>query len=320
MRGLWPLGLGLAVWQMVSLGFGVGEFAYDQPPPLLAMLAAAAMVSGWVALGVWTGHHRVRTYVWFATVSWLLVLAMLVLVKFALLAEGGSVGPWHDALIIPILLAGGPLHPLAHFVPLHDPLDRTIVIAGVMLVASLGSYFVARALGKMWTTMAAVVPGILESRAMDIGQLERFIVRAKSVTYVAGGEASSPSRTGSHDLTFNDGLWSYRDSYFGGADFIGQEVVWCGDEPAWAMNYYGWIIEPRAISAAEAGRVIGLALTGLYREGRFLGGYRAEIDQWEYHDVTTGDVTHFEGREHINRPGKPEAYALVYHGGLIRPD
>jgi len=35
--------------------------------------------------------------------------------------------------------------------PLHDPLDRTLVIAGAMLAASLGSYSVARALDSKRT-------------------------------------------------------------------------------------------------------------------------------------------------------------------------
>lgn len=148
MRRLWPFGLGLVVWQMVSVGFGAGEFAYDHQPPLRAMLAAVIMVAGWLALGVWAGYHRVRSYLWFATISWLVVLAMLVWVRLALVAEGDSVGPWHDVLIIPILLAGGPLHPLAYLLPLHEPLDRTLVIAGAMLTASLASYFVAQALGS----------------------------------------------------------------------------------------------------------------------------------------------------------------------------
>lgn len=154
MRRLWPLGLGLVVWQMVSVGFGAAEFAYDLQPPLLAMLAAALTVIGWLTLGAWAGHHGVRAYLWLAAVFWLLVLAMLFLVKIALLAEGDSVGPWHGALIIPILLAGGPLHPLAYFLPLHDPLNSTLVVAGVMLAASLASYFLAVGLTDKRATKA----------------------------------------------------------------------------------------------------------------------------------------------------------------------
>ena len=55
-------------------------------------------------------------------------------------------------------------------------------------------------------------------------------------------------------------------------------------------------------------------------QGRFLGGHSASIDGWEYHDSHTGGVAHFEGREHIAVPGGDEVCALLYHGGLVRPD
>ena len=64
--------------------------------------------------------------------------------------------------------------------------------------------------------------------------LEEFIVQAKSATYVGGGNKSStPTRIGSHDLGFQSGDWNYIDSYFGGTDFIGQEVVWHQGIPLW---------------------------------------------------------------------------------------
>jgi hypothetical protein len=61
--------------------------------------------------------------------------------------------------------------------------------------------------------------------SVDVAALERFIVRAKAHTYVSGAGQAESSRAGSHDLVFEDGDWSYRDSYLGGTDFLGQEVV-----------------------------------------------------------------------------------------------
>lgn len=59
--------------------------------------------------------------------------------------------------------------------------------------------------------------------------LEKFIVRAKAATYVGDGASRRPCRTGSRDIAYEDGEWVYLDSYFGGADFLGQEVVWNSD-------------------------------------------------------------------------------------------
>ena len=86
-------------------------------------------------------------------------------------------------------------------------------------------------------------------------ELNTFIVHAKAATYVGGGTRSLSYRPGSHDLQFHEGSFTYLDSYFGGADFIGQEVVYFEGQPVWAMNYYGRILEPARIEAQEAGQV-----------------------------------------------------------------
>ncbi|WP_313615538.1 DUF5680 domain-containing protein, partial [Rhizobium sp.] len=83
--------------------------------------------------------------------------------------------------------------------------------------------------------------------------LEEFIVQAKTNTYVGGGDKSpTPTRPGAHDLVYQDGDWHYLDSYFGGTDFIGQEVVWHRGAPLWAMSYYGRIIRPETMDAGVA--------------------------------------------------------------------
>ncbi|HTV21088.1 MAG TPA: DUF5680 domain-containing protein [Polyangiaceae bacterium] len=152
---------------------------------------------------------------------------------------------------------------------------------------------------------------------MDPRALDAFIVAAKRATYVGDGRRADPSRAGSHDLIFSDGPFSYRDSYFGGTDFLGQEVVWHGATPIWAMSYYGYILRNDLIDAARAGATIKAALGALYAEGRFLGGFEWQGPHGTYRDTSTGDVTHFRGREHISVDGT-EAYALDYFGGLVK--
>ena len=150
-----------------------------------------------------------------------------------------------------------------------------------------------------------------------LDQLEPFIVKAKAATYVGDGEKSSPCRRGSHDLQFRDGDFGYLDSYFGGVDFIGEEVVYYRGKPVWAMNYYGRILRPDMIEAVEAGSIIKQSLTEMYREGRFLGGFECDTGDGVYTDTSEGDVTAFTGREWITREGV-RVYELVYHGGLLK--
>jgi hypothetical protein len=152
----------------------------------------------------------------------------------------------------------------------------------------------------------------------SLQQLNTFIVRAKAATYVGDGKKTKSCRSGSHDLEFQDDSFSYLDSYFGGTDFIGGEVVYFKDVPIWAMNYYGKIIEPNLISAAETGKIIKESLSKMYQEGRFLGGFEHSSGDSVYTDTSEGGIESFSGKEWIARNGII-VYELVYHGGMIKP-
>jgi hypothetical protein len=152
---------------------------------------------------------------------------------------------------------------------------------------------------------------------IDVDHLNAFIVRAKAATYVGGGEHVAPCRSGSHDLRFTDGEWAYHDSYFGGTDFIGEEVVYLTEKPVWAMNYYGRILRDDLLTGARAGQMIKASLSRMYKESRFLGGFTYTENELTYVDNSEGNPDSFRGRE-IIRHGQEMAYELVYHGGLIR--
>ncbi len=153
--------------------------------------------------------------------------------------------------------------------------------------------------------------------ALNISALNAFIIRSKARTYVGDGEHVTPSRSGSHDLRFSDGEWAYHDSYFGGSDFIGEEVVYFAGKPVWAMNYYGRILRDDLLTAAQAGKMIKASLSRMYIAGRFLGGFEYKENDLSYVDASEGDVNSFHGRELIRR-GVEIAYELIYHGGLIK--
>jgi hypothetical protein len=152
---------------------------------------------------------------------------------------------------------------------------------------------------------------------VDTTLLNQIVVAAKAATYVGDGVKADASRPGSHDLAWSQGDWRYLDSYFGGTDFIGQETVWIKGEPVWAMNYYGYIVLPQLIDGQRAGETIKAALSAMYAEGRFLGGFEWIGPHGAYIDRSTGDVRHFHGREVIMVAGR-EAYALDYFGGLVK--
>lgn len=153
----------------------------------------------------------------------------------------------------------------------------------------------------------------------DLTELNDFIVSAKAETYVGDGEVQASCRTGSHDIGYRHGRWRYLDSYFGGTDFAGQELIWLDDKPVWAMNYFGRIVEADLLDAKAAGMIIKAALMRLYLdERRFLGGFEFDHAFGRYVDRSTGTCDHFIGHEVI-LVNACKAYELDYRGGLIVP-
>ena len=149
-----------------------------------------------------------------------------------------------------------------------------------------------------------------------IPDLLSFIILAKQATYVGGGKKLLPYRLGSHDLQFFDGDWAYHDSYLGESDFIGEEVVYYRGKMVWGMNYFGRIIHPEHFTSAQAGAIIQQSLSKMYQAGRFLGGFKYTVGEYNYTDTNDGDPLFFTGKEWIDREGEV-VYELVYHGGLV---
>lgn len=153
---------------------------------------------------------------------------------------------------------------------------------------------------------------------VSLEELTDFILQAKAATYVGNGNKSISCRVGSHDLKFQKGSFCYHDSYFGGTDFIGQEIVYLRDEPIWAMNYFGKSLLKNSITAAEIGQIIKTSLSRMYEEKRFLGGFEFSIKDDTYYDTNEGNVEFFTGKEWITRKSN-KVYELLYHGGLVFP-
>lgn len=148
-------------------------------------------------------------------------------------------------------------------------------------------------------------------------ELYDFIVKAKENSYVGRAPKCLSYRPGSQDIQFQLGPFKYLDSYFGGTDFLGQEVVYFNDIPIWAMNYYGKILCPEIYNGEMAGNVILESLAHLYQSGHFLGNSKHQTTLGIYHDTNQGDVTSFTGYEWIDYQNR-KVYDLNYHGRLIK--
>ena len=147
-----------------------------------------------------------------------------------------------------------------------------------------------------------------------------FLIRAKKYTYAnASAEKSASSRQGSNDYEYSDGGMIYHDTYFGGTQFIGEEVVYKNgsDKPIWGMNYYGVTLD-KELSEEAMDKALRPALMKVGEDDvlpvrgpkNFVNG------EYKYAFEVRGDLERFDGIERIYK-NDVIIYELKCSGGRI---
>lgn len=156
---------------------------------------------------------------------------------------------------------------------------------------------------------------------MDINSKEflEFLVKAKKGTY-ANGDASksSSSRFLSKDYHYEDGNFTYHDTYFGGVKFMGEEVVYYNDNILWGMNYYGVTLDD-SLTEELMDKVLRVALMKVGEDKDIIpvrGPKEFINDDYLYTFNVYGNMENFVGTERIYKDDKL-IYELKCHGGFI---
>jgi len=97
----------------------------------------------------------------------------------------------------------------------------------------------------------------------------------------------------------------------GGDKFAGEEALWRGDVPFWAMNYVG-----RVIGKGFSGDFLKEALALVPREFPFRGPLYYKNGDYTYSCTANGDFHWFNGFEEIHR-GSEKIYECIFHGGDV---
>lgn len=157
-------------------------------------------------------------------------------------------------------------------------------------------------------------------KEQELIDLQNFLIEAKKEIYANGtAEKVNPTRRGSSDYEYKNDKYSYHDTYFGGTDFQGQEVVYQQDDtPIWGMIYYGRTLD-ESLSEEAMDNALRPALMRVGEDDTIpvRGPKEFENQGYKYTFKVTGDLTNFEGEETIEKEGK-EIYTLKCHGGMIR--
>ncbi len=124
-------------------------------------------------------------------------------------------------------------------------------------------------------------------------------------------------RLKSNDYEYSEGDFIYHDIYFGGVNFIGEEIVYENKKPVWGMNYNGYVFD-KNITEAEIDKSLRGALRQDYEDIIPVRGPKSyKIENFEYRNNVNGNLNQFEGREEIYKNNKL-IYSAFFHGGLIK--
>lgn len=150
-------------------------------------------------------------------------------------------------------------------------------------------------------------------------ELEKFLVLAKMQTYANENvEKVNSSRVGSKDYEFSYDNMIYHDTYFGGTNFIGEEVVYISNKIYWGMNYYGVTLD-ESMGEEAMDKALRPALMHVGEDGIIpVRGPREFINgEYKYTFEVLGDLDNFSGVESIYKNDK-KIYELKCNGGLIK--
>jgi uncharacterized protein DUF5680 len=120
---------------------------------------------------------------------------------------------------------------------------------------------------------------------------------------------------GAKVITFAEGEWRSRDTFYGGEPYAGQVILYHRDRAVWSLVYYGKVHD----TGLEVKQVYGFLRRALRTpdpERPFRGPERLVEGALEYRNRSEGDFTAFSGRETILEAGR-EVYWAVYAGGWI---
>ena len=152
----------------------------------------------------------------------------------------------------------------------------------------------------------------VENEPEDIAALIRFRLKANVSTYAGYMNQTASTRLDSHDYRYEEGPYTYHDTYLGGEQFAGEEAVWKNGRAVYAMNYMG-----RVLGEQFSGDFLKEALRAAAPDHPFRGPAHYHAGEYLYKSSVTGDIRWFQGTEEIYCRDE-RVYECCFHGGLIR--
>jgi len=133
-------------------------------------------------------------------------------------------------------------------------------------------------------------------------ELIDFIIEAKIKGYADPNAKSTKLEDNSTELIFKRENYTYRDRYFGGEPFSGQEIVFQNNKEKWVMNYYGLVYD-REISIELVYTFLRKYLSKVTKDAPYRGPKHFKENDFEYINQYEGNYKEFKGHEKIQGKG-----------------
>ncbi len=143
--------------------------------------------------------------------------------------------------------------------------------------------------------------------------LKQFLYQANTHGYGSSNISEEKLENGEHVIRFSDNNFEFKDVYYGGEPYAGQEVIFYDGRAVWAMQYRGEIIEGEDFAPIYAflGKALSNTSVGLPRG---IDGF-SEND-FLYSFTMSGNIENFSAQEKIFHGGKV-VYRAKFLGGLV---
>lgn len=150
--------------------------------------------------------------------------------------------------------------------------------------------------------------------------IESFLIEAKKQTYAnENAPKIESSRLNSKDFEYKKDNMIYHDTYFGGTNFIGEEVVYIDNQTYWAMNYYGTTLD-ESLGEENMDKALRPALMKVGEDNTVIpvrGPKEFANGEYKYTFEVSGNINCFNGIETVYK-NDVKIYELRCTGGLIK--
>lgn len=146
----------------------------------------------------------------------------------------------------------------------------------------------------------------------DIQRIAEVLRTASGVGYASERPQTQKDPDGTHRIEFRIGETHYKDEWWGGNPFSGQESVALGGKVVWAAQYRGSVETGQDVHATYE-----FLKAALRQPSDFYRGpetYKAA--GLRYFNEQTGGLEAFMGTERISK-GSKKVYVCHYLGGLV---